>query len=767
MEHFQSATPIWADGPRKLPYDVVGFRSVFQLDESPADVTLKIAASSVYRAWINGQFVSFGPAFTAKGFFRVDEISVSSYLKPGKNLLAIEVVQYGANSFVVPEQPGFLCAELLKGDSVLAATGVESGAFVAVEAPGRLRKVARYSFQRAFSEAYRLSPGFDRWRKTLDFSAESLKQMSVNAGGFLPRSASPPWFGNVRALNLVASGEIFPRIGNFEINKDRSFTEIGPLIKGYPEAELEVAPILDYQRHIRKIAETPDQIQPLVPVSVQKNAIRLVDLGVNRSGFVNFVASCKEKVKLWVAFDEIRDPSGGIDPLRMSCNNVVQIELEPGSYEIEFAEPYTMRYVEFTAVEGNLNISQVSLRECVNPCADIATFACDDPKLNQIFQAAVETFRQNAVDIFMDCPSRERAGWLCDSFFTSRSEHLLTGASKIEHDFLENFVLPDRFDHLPAGMLAMCYPADHLDGVYIPQWSLWFIIQAEEHVRRTGDRDFANKIRVRLDALMAWFHQYENSDGLLERLPSWNFIEWSDANNWTQDVNYPTNMLYSGALSSMARIYGLEELGVKARQIKEEIHKQSYDGEFFVDNAMRSEGKLRVTTNRSEVCQYYAFFFGVATKESMPELWRKLVDDFGPNRKKLGLFPQIAPANAFIGNVLRVDLLSQAGLSTQVRNELIGYFSKMAVLTGTLWEHDSASASCNHGFASYAANWLIRDALGIRSVSHVQKTVEISPTDMAWAYGRIPTPDGFIHVAWEKGFPVRWSAPSGYSVVIK
>ena len=59
--------------------------------------------------------------------------------------------------------------------------------------------------------------------------------------------------------------------------------------------------------------------------------------------------------------------------------------------------------------------------------------------MDSIFNAAVETFKQNTLDIYMDCPSRERAGWLCDSFFTARAEHYLTGASTVEKNFLENF----------------------------------------------------------------------------------------------------------------------------------------------------------------------------------------------------------------------------------------------------------------------------------------------------------------------------------------
>ena len=55
---------------------------------------------------------------------------------------------------------------------------------------------------------------------------------------------------------------------------------------------------------------------------------------------------------------------------------------------------------------------------------------------------------------------------------------------------------------------------------------------------------------------MAFFTQFENSDGLLEKLKSWVFVEWSDANKYVQDVNYPSNMLYAAALNAAGKLYG-------------------------------------------------------------------------------------------------------------------------------------------------------------------------------------------------------------------
>ena len=55
-------------------------------------------------------------------------------------------------------------------------------------------------------------------------------------------------------------------------------------------------------------------------------------------------------------------------------------------------------------------------------------------------------------------------------------------------------------------------------------------------------------------------------DGLLERLPGWIFVEWSAANDWVQDVNFPTNMLYARTLCVAAELYAMPELAEKGRQ---------------------------------------------------------------------------------------------------------------------------------------------------------------------------------------------------------
>ncbi len=150
-------------------------------------------------------------------------------------------------------------------------------------------------------------------------------------------------------------------------------------------------------------------------------------------------------------------------------------------------------------------------------------------------------------------------------------------------------------------MLPMCYPADHMNGNFIPNWAMWFVVQLEEYAARSGDRELVEALRPRVLKLLDYFKRFENSDGLLEKLEKWVFVEWSAANKFVQDVNYPSSMLYSGTLDAAARLYRLPDLAAKAARIRDTIRTQSFDGEFFVDNALRKDGKLEVTRNRTEV----------------------------------------------------------------------------------------------------------------------------------------------------------------------
>jgi len=763
---FSSAKPIWPEGRELEKNLLVGFRAVIDAPRG-ADVRLQVAASTLYRAFVNGQFLGWGPARAAHGFYRVDEWPVVAG-DDGMAVVAIEVAGYNVNSYAYLDQPSFLQAEVSVDGEVVAATGGDA-AFDATILSSRVQKVQRYSFQRPFVEVYKLEPRHAAWRSSADAAMETVACAIQDERRLLPRGVPYPTFESQPALWSVAAGLIEECELPERRWQNRSLTDVGPDVGGYPEDELDVHLSDDLQRMATTDLRASER--PLAcdeAIRLDANTCRILDLGTNLTGFIGATVTCGEPVQLVATFDEILI-DGDVDSLRNNTVNAVRWDLEPGEYQLEAIEPYTLRYLKLAALGGACEARSSYLREYTHPEAGRAQFAASDRDLMTLFEAGRQTFAQNSVDIFMDCPGRERAGWLCDSFFTARAALDLTGNTSVERNFVENFLLPERFDHLPDGMLPMCYPADHYNGNHIPQWAMWFVVQLEEYLARSGDREMIDAIQPRITALLDFLAGFVNDDGLLESLPGWNFVEWSKANELVQDVSYPTNMLYAAALDVVGRLYGRDELAPQASAIREEVLRQSFDGEFFVDNAVRQDGELKLSGERTEICQYSAFFFRVATPDTHAELWRRLIEDFGPRRDRETAFPEVHPANAFIGYYLRMELLSRHGLAAQLLDELRGYFLPMAERTGTLWEHNDVRASCNHGFASHVCHIFLRDILGLADIDAPGRRIEVCLPDLPldWCRGALPVGDESIDMEWwrEGGhLHYRVRVPIGFTV---
>ena len=111
---FLAAKPIWPEGRENEKNLFVGFRAVFEA-KTPNKVFLRATGSTLYRVFLNGEFLGHGPARGPHGYFRVDEWDLTSRLKPGPNVVAFEVAGYNANSYYLLDQPSFLQAEVVGG----------------------------------------------------------------------------------------------------------------------------------------------------------------------------------------------------------------------------------------------------------------------------------------------------------------------------------------------------------------------------------------------------------------------------------------------------------------------------------------------------------------------------------------------------------------------------------------------------------------------------------------------------------------------------
>ena len=674
---FKSALPVWIEG-RNKECNVSAKLTYAAKDLKDAKMTLTGAA--FYQIFVGDKLIHYGPARKGFGQIGVDIVPLPDI---DGEIISIIVAGYYCRSFNGVRYPSFIQAELESADGeILAATGKEG--FSCYEYPARLQRVMRYSYQRQFAESYDLS----RPDKEANFVISDPELTYVKRG--------------VDLLDLDEKEAKLLKFGAYSMREAENFPmrrfEIAPPSPAYDQyapEEVESAPFREYLK-----------MDANYGAEVARGGAKTIehwDLGKIETGFLSLSVNAKKDSRIITVFAEQNTPDGRPYPHPAEATNCVEWILPKGEYKLVNFEPYTVIGLEIMITDGEVDIDSVGVIECAYSARRIKPYTVNDPELALVYQAAVDTFRHNAVDVFMDCPSRERAGWLCDSYYTSQTEFSLTGKTQVEDEFLNNYLVGGTRSDL-GGLLDMCYPAN-CGHEFIPQWPMWYVIELNDYFNKRGRIDRKDDFKSQLYTLLGFYKKYENEYGLLEKLPGWNFVEWSKLNDRVHDVSWPTNMLYSEVVRIIGELYGDSELIDKSNEIKNTVRKMGFNGKLFLDRAMRQEdGSLKNTDELAETTQYYALRFGIADidDEKYSYLKNMVFNVFGTDRLHTE-FPEIEPSNAFPGFYIRSELMLKWEKYPELVEYVKHFFLPMAEKTGTLWEHKHNAASCDHGFASYIA----------------------------------------------------------------
>lgn len=678
---------IWAKSLKESKNTILAFTLDFDGEKS---FTMDLAAASLYRIYLDGKFVAFGPQRAAKGYARK-----SNFTLKGKRLV-IEVENIYVETFWVIKQPPFFACEIETADG----KGYTAEDFTCHLLTDRIQKTQRYSYQRGFAETYKMSED----RRALYEGGEYPAPILETEDAVLPILLDSFVDGAKYTLHTpkkeIERGHV--RVDDtLPVWRDRAHTLVGGALEGFLIEEWVDSPT--------------DDVSHFVYDGTKENgkfAYKKVDFSRAITGFFELTVKTDKPATVYVIYDEILWAESGkgethISFERNATSNVYKCQFEgAGEYHVTTFEPYTCRYACIVFDEGTE--VELTIRDYENPNMERFGFTCADKRLEKIMAAACATLAQNAADLLTDCPSRERAGWLSDAWFSSVAEQLFTGENQAEKTFLDNYAKADATG-LPKGMVPMCYPSNFLQDAYIPNWSLWYIMEIVKYANAYGRDAIIEESKEKVYGVLRFFEGYENELGLLENLEGWVFVEWSAANapDHICGVNIPSNITYAACLAEAGALYGEKAFIEKAARIRQKVKELAFDGKFFVDNLIRDEnGALKQSGLLTEVCQYYAFWFNCITKEEYPDLYEELMERLGTNRAD-GYLPEMEAPNVMYGLYMRIDLLMREGARKRVLEESIALFETMAERTGTLWEHKGIYASCDHGFAAYAAKWLV------------------------------------------------------------
>ncbi len=711
---------------------------------------LRIVAKDVFNLRVNGRLVSYGPARAGHGYLRVEEIDLSPYLTEEKNFICVNVLSYYTLTLAFAMEPPCFGAELLDGEAVVKTTAD----FACYEMIDRIRKVERMSSQRGFVEYYKQSKCRQHFYEGDTSLYPRLETEAKACAKLLPARIKSCGYESQTAREIdsfpVAYGVNPPWHCDFV-----DLLEDAEVINAYPRKDCERVLSKSLNSFVKATGETPAYA-------------RIYDLGRDYTGLFSFRVHAKGSVKVYLVYDDVLQ-NGDIRFEREQIIHGLAWELDGGEYALHSAEAYTARYIK-VVVEGDAEVEDVRLWEVKHSETGSFSFACEDGDLEKIVLSAKRSFEQNAVDIYTDCPSRERAGWLCDSYFTSKAEWLFTGKNTVQTNHIENYCLFRGMPNLPKYVLPMCYPSESRTGNFIPNYLAWYILEYIEYEKKTGDTHLRDAAYEKTQGIMKFFADYENEYGFLEDLPAWVFVEWSKSNDFTDGVNFPSNMLYCAALEASGEFFGVPEYTEKGKKLREQIEKWSFNGEFFRDNALRVDGKLKKTENYSETCQYYAMFFGFTSSEKYAALNERMVRDFGCTRDDERVYPQVYKSNMFIGNYLRLAILCRMGRYEEIVKECKPLFLGMANLTETLWENVAPKegkpigGSCCHGFTSAVAAYLVQALTGYCGFDRNKREVYFTKSHLSLKTAvTLPLAQGVCEILiGEEGEKI--SLPDGYAL---
>ncbi|OUP80907.1 hypothetical protein B5F07_19305 [Lachnoclostridium sp. An169] len=745
---FLQARAIWGEDLKESYNQFVGFHTYVDRKRE-GKASFRIAARSYYRLYLDGKMIAHGPARTAEGYCRVDEFSVE--MKGGCHI-AVEVAAYDKPKKYCNDctmELGMLTMEILdeEGD-VLTATGQPG--WTCRELTERRSCVETMSHSRGIVEYYDLTP------ESFDWRVQELMETPVLVAEepfYLIRRAPYPTYHAIPFPTLTSLMDM-RQTGSLKVHRT---TLIAKAVNARWYAQIPEENVFVEELMAEEDAPFTGKYQRELLSDSGRQRVHMVpghgDMGVmwerNESevGFLDFSVTVSCSCVLDVLNSDVLNEAGMLE----GNTYVTRYHLQPGSYHLTTFEPKLVRYVKMIVrTAGEVVLISPVLLDYSYPDTEKYDFRCSDNDLNRIYDAARRTLRLNTLDIFMDCPERERGGWLCDSYFTARGAWQMFGDLSVERDFIENFMLTGAEDYQDH-FFPEVYPGVHepRNEPGIRNWSFWLLEELYEFFERSGDRKLIRQWEERVSILLDHLITLRGKSGLLEDIGS-QFVDWSLSNESFAigPISVPNNCLAVDMLRKMAELYDRLDW----RQAAEEMHavlmtlqQNAGDSVKWEENEQRVQ--LKSGTCRTESGIALEIFSGYH-KEDRAFLHR-FVEQMGPapiHRSD----PNIGKSNLFIGLMIRFAVLAEMGkVDTLVREWKALYLEELRIGPGTLFESIQEDSGC-HGFNACVGAMMTQLILGLGEARQRSKTITISPhpCGLTWASGSAGCEDGDFFLRW-------------------
>lgn len=530
------ATWIGSSHPFDLHEAYLCFRSPdsWRLQDRPQQAELLLTADSRYKLWINGRFVARGPARSFPSAQAVDRLDVTSYMRPGRNVLAVHVYQPGYSHFAYLHRGAAgLLAELRCDGQATLVTGSD---WRVRRDPSFAAGVRRISIYGSGVEERDLRQADDWVDLSYDDSAWDPARIVASVG-------SHPWTGlRERSLPLLEEWELplpLPDVRCGPYPAGRRHDPHLALREGWATAvtaEME--------------ADADDWFCPAL--QEDEAAYWLFDLGRDYTcqGWVEVKGAGGEE-RLSISYAEkIRDGDLVLSDPQTYCRVRMtdRFRLRPGGQE---AEPFALRggrYLIFqlSGPAGPGLRLRFHARASRYPLQVTHEVATEDPLLAEVITLCERTFEACLQDGFIDCTWREAAQWVGDAL----PQSLIMASMSDDTRPLRQVIGMAAEGTYEDGVLPSVLPGE-VHAYVVVDYNFTWVELLDLYSTLSGDDDFVAEMWPVLSKMLDRFHRDVGHDGLILSQPGRRlFLDWAPLSR--QEPNAVYNLHYLLALQTAA-----------------------------------------------------------------------------------------------------------------------------------------------------------------------------------------------------------------------
>lgn len=686
--------------------------------------TARLSGDRAYRLWVNGQLVARGPDDAGSDVgetlrwthqWLYNSVDLAPFLKPGSNLVAVQVVNASSSSALSLGTTGF---------AFEARLGYADGRSEAVAGPAGWTGVAN----RAYTDGALVGvPGTDGLRYDAALEPDDWPQPTVRQAWSSVIAIDSVW-GALRATHIPTRMEaVFPA------------TTMGD-IKGSVQRD-----------------PSPEHVDERI--AVRGDSTFTLRFGRVISAYLAMQVEGAAGTVITLVPKETSDQGPPMRPLQVTLRGGVTTWESPGydSFsEVQVQVSHASRPVSVRFLKAVFTSQPVVYR---------GSFESSDDHLNALWKAARWQTQISMQDRYLDSPNhQEPIGDPGDYLIAAQESDYAFGDPWMAAQNLRQFAaLLDRNGEV----------------TFHASYPLFWVQMLVQYYRQTGDRAMVRELAPSVDRLLAHLRTYLGSDGLMSEAPNYMFMDWIKVEGYNLHhppavigEGYFTALYYQG-LKDGATLAALTGDAAKARHYTNEATALAgrFDRELWDEKAgLYRDGKP--FRNHQPLAHYFpadrdiethtdqvnilATLHGLASPARGREIMETLLA-----RPRLDVQPYFM-SFAFAAEAA-VGLWDRAAWSQMQQwhlNPQTGTFREM-------WFNGDWS----HTWGGSPLVQLSSRVLGVTPEQPGYAVVRIAPhrAGLEWAKGVVPTPAGNVSVDWkhvEKGMELDVSSPVHMPIVL-